>query len=64
MKPKIPWLPREVPPGQPTEICPVCGARTLLPWTLRRDPERVILLRTWVCAACQHTEERPEAEEA
>jgi hypothetical protein len=34
----------------------------MFPWTLRRDPKRVILLRTWVCAACQTTEEREEPE--
>ncbi len=62
MKPKIPWLPHEVQPGQPTEVCPRCGVRKLMPWTLRRDPKRVVLLRTWVCTACQTTEEREEAE--
>jgi hypothetical protein len=62
MKPKIPWLPAQVQPGQKTERCPRCGAMKLIPWTLRRDPQRVTLLRTWVCAACQTTEERPEAE--
>ena len=62
MKPKIPWLPAEVQPGQKTERCPRCGALKLIPWTLRRDPQRVTLLRTWVCTACQTTEERPEAE--
>jgi hypothetical protein len=34
----------------------------MIPWTLRRDPRRVIVLRTWVCTACQTTEERPEPE--
>jgi len=34
-----------------------------MPWTLRRDPQRVTLLRTWVCAACQATEERHEPED-
>ena len=62
MKAKIPWLPAEVQPGQKTEVCPHCGANTLIPWTLRRDPQRVTLLRTWVCAACQAREERPEPE--
>lgn len=62
MKPKIPWLPHEVQPGQATETCPVCGARKFMPWTLRRDPKRITLLRTWVCTNCQHTEERDEAE--
>jgi hypothetical protein len=62
MKPKIPWLPAEVQPGQKTERCPHCGAMKLIPWTLRRDPQRVTLLRTWVCTACQTTEEREEAE--
>jgi transposase len=51
-----------VPPGQPTEVCPRCGAKKLIPWTLRRDPQRVTLLRTWVCTACQTTEEREESE--
>ena len=58
MKPKIPWLPPEVQRGQPAEMCPRCGANKLMPWTLRRDPKRVTLLRTWVCTACQTTEER------
>ena len=62
MRPKIPWLPSTVPPGATTEICPRCGANRMIPWTLRRDPKRVTLLRTWVCAACQTTEERDEAE--
>ena len=62
MKPKIPWLPHEVQPGQPTERCPRCGAQKLMPWTLRRDPKRVTLLRPWVCTACQTTEERDEPE--
>jgi hypothetical protein len=59
---KVAWLPSEVHPGQRTETCPRCGARKLIPWTLRRDPQRVTLLRTGVGAACQYTEERPEAE--
>lgn len=62
MKGKIPWLPSEVQPGQKTERCARCGAHKLIPWTLRRDPQRVVLLRTWVCTACQATEEREEAE--
>ena len=56
------WLPFEVQPGQKTEVCPRCGARKLIPWTLRRDSNRVTVLRTWVCAACQYTDDRPEAE--
>jgi len=60
MAPKVPWLPSEVQPGQKTERCPYCGAMKLIPWTLRRDPQRIVLLRTWVCASCQKTEERPE----
>jgi len=60
MKPKIPWLPAEVAPGQPTEVCPRCGANRMIPWTLRRNPDRISLLRTWVCVACQATEERQE----
>ena len=62
MKAKVPWLPAEVQPGQKTEPCPRCRARQLIPWTLRREPKRIALLRTWVCANCQHLEERPEAE--
>jgi hypothetical protein len=64
MKPKIPWLPAEVQPGQKTDTCPRCGAPKMIPWTLRRDPKRISLLRTWVCTACQFLEERPEAEQA
>ena len=62
MKPKVPWLPGEVQPGQRAERCPQCGAQKMIPWTLRRDPARMTLLRTWVCTACQTTEERPEPE--
>ena len=62
MKPKIPWIPAAVQPGQKTERCPRCGANRLIPWTLRRDPQRVVVLRTWVCTACQAMEERPEPE--
>jgi hypothetical protein len=60
VKPKIPWLPSEAQPGQETETCPACGARALIPWILRREPQRVVLLRTWVCLECQTTEERIE----
>ena len=60
MKPKIPWLPAEVQPGQKTEICPACGANRMIPWTLTLDPRRTALRRTWVCTACQRTEEREE----
>ena len=60
MKPKIPWLPAEVQPGQKTEICPACGANRMIPWTLTRNPGRTALLRTWVCTACQQTEVREE----
>jgi DNA-directed RNA polymerase subunit M/transcription elongation factor TFIIS len=63
MKPKVPWLPAEVQPGQKTETCPRCGANKMIPWTLARDPKRVGLLRTWVCTACQLVEERAEAED-
>ena len=59
---KVAWLPFEVQPGQKTEACPRCGERKLIPWKLRRDYQRVTLLRTWACAACQYTEERPEEE--
>ncbi len=60
--PKVPWLPGEVGVGQKTERCPRCGAKAFFPWTLRRDPARMTPVRTWVCANCQATEERPEAE--
>jgi hypothetical protein len=59
---KIPWLPSEVPQGARPERCPRCGRLAMIPWTLRRDQQRKIVLRTWVCAECQRTEERPEAE--
>jgi hypothetical protein len=61
-RPKVPWIPSSVAPGQPTEVCPHCGAKMLIPWTLRRDPQRVTLLRTWACTACQETVEREESE--
>jgi hypothetical protein len=63
MKPKVPWLPQEVQPGQKAEACPRCGAMKMIPWTLKRDPKRVGVLRTWACTNCQHLEERPEAED-
>ena len=63
MKPKVPWLPAEVQPGQKTETCARCGANKMIPWTLKRDPQRIGLLRTWVCTACQLVEERAEAED-
>jgi hypothetical protein len=62
MRRKVPWLPSTVQPGQATVPCPRCGAKRMIPWTLRRDPQRVTVLRTWVCTACQHTEEREEPE--
>ena len=62
MPAKIPWLPSEVPPGANAERCPHCGRHAFLPWTLRRDGRTKAVLRTWVCAECQHTEERPEPE--
>jgi len=62
MKPKIPWLPAAVQSGQKTERCPRCGADRMIPWTLRRDPDRHGQIRTWVCTACQTTEERTEPE--
>jgi hypothetical protein len=34
----------------------------MIPWTLRRDPQRIALLRTWACTACQFLDERAEAE--
>jgi DNA-directed RNA polymerase subunit M/transcription elongation factor TFIIS len=60
--PKVPWLPATVQPEQPMERCPACGARRLFPWTLRRDLRQMTVLRTWLCTACQHTEEREEVE--
>ena len=63
MRAKIPWLPSEVPVGQVAERCPRCGATKLVPWTLRRDPHRKVVLRTWICTACQTTEERDEPED-
>jgi DNA-directed RNA polymerase subunit M/transcription elongation factor TFIIS len=62
MKPKIPWLPSSVQPGQKTEKCPRCGAQRMIPWTLRRDPARAGQIRTWVCTNCQTTEERLETD--
>jgi hypothetical protein len=62
MKAAIPWLPARVRSGAATEVCPGCGAKTMIPWTLRRDRQRMTLLRTWVCATCQITQEREEAE--
>jgi hypothetical protein len=62
LRPKVPWIPSTVQPGQHTEVCPRCGAKKLIPWTLRRDPQRVTLLRAWVCTACQAIEEREESE--
>ena len=62
MNVKIPWLPASVHVGQKTERCPRCGADRMIPWTLRRDPQRRGQIRTWVCTACQVTEERAEAE--
>ena len=62
MPPKIPWLPSSVQPGQKVERCPRCGALAFFPWTLRRGLKTMTPVRTWVCAECQLTEERPEAE--
>jgi hypothetical protein len=59
---KVPWLPTRVPPGANPERCPRCGRLTLIPWTLRRDNATKQVLRRWVCANCQATEERPEPE--
>ena len=57
---KLPWRPSELHPGQKAERCPRCGAIGLIPWTLHRDPRKATAVRTWVCTACQATEERPE----
>jgi hypothetical protein len=62
MRAKVPWLPSEVPPGATTEVCPFCRARTFIPWTLRRDDRTKNVLRTWICAECQRSQERPEAD--
>ena len=62
MRAKIPWLPSSVPAGAHPERCPRCGRLAVIPWTLRRDPQRKTLLRTYVCTECQTTEERPEPE--
>ena len=58
---KLPWLPFTLPAGAHAEICPRCGRKAVVPWTLRRDRERKVW-RTWVCTHCQYEEERPEAE--
>jgi DNA-directed RNA polymerase subunit RPC12/RpoP len=62
MPAKVPWLPASLPPGARPERCPRCGHRALIPWTLRRDARTLAVMRTWVCAECQTTEERLEAE--
>ncbi len=62
MPAKIPWLPSAVPAGARPERCPRCGRHAFIPWTLRREDQTKRVLRTWVCAECQVTEERPEAE--
>lgn len=59
---KVPWLPSRVPPGANAERCPRCGRPALIPWTLRRDNLTKQVMRRWVCAECQITEERPEPE--
>jgi hypothetical protein len=64
MPAKIPWLPSAIPAGANPERCPRCGRRAFIPWTLRRDDATKIVFRTWVCADCQITEERPEPETA
>jgi hypothetical protein len=51
-----------VPAGANPERCPRCGRRAFIPWTLRRDDATKRVFRTWVCAECQITEERPEAD--
>ena len=62
MPAKIPWLPSAIPAGARPERCPRCGRLAFIPWTLRRDPQRNGQIRTWVCTACQLTEERVEPE--
>ena len=62
MPAKIPWLPSAIPAGAHPERCPRCGRRAFIPWTLRREDATKRVLRTWVCAECQVTEERPEPE--
>jgi hypothetical protein len=62
MPAKIPWLPSHLPPDARPERCPRCGRAALIPWTLRRDDQTKVVMRTWVCTECQITEERPEPE--
>jgi hypothetical protein len=62
MPAKIPWLPAALQPGARPERCPKCARPAFTPWTLRRDPQTKIVLRTWICVECQVTEERPEPE--
>ena len=62
MPAKIPWLPSHLTPDARPERCPRCGHPALIPWTLRRDNQTKVVMRTWVCTECQTTEERPEPE--
>ena len=62
MTAKIPWLPSHVPPGATVERCPKCGRQAFIPWTLRRDIQTKQVMRLWVCAECQTSEERLEPE--
>ena len=49
-------------PDARPERCPRCGRAAFIPWTLRRDDQTKVVMRTWVCTECQITEERPEPE--
>ncbi|MGH7355379.1 MAG: hypothetical protein ACRELS_12500 [Candidatus Rokuibacteriota bacterium] len=62
MPAKVPWLPDKLQPGARPERCPRCARLAFVPWTLRRDDRTKAVFRTWVCAECQLTEERPEPE--
>ncbi len=57
---KVPWLPSDLAPGAAPERCARCGRLAVIPWTLRRDPHRKVVFRTYVCTECQASEERPE----
>jgi hypothetical protein len=57
------YFPQAVPAVAERRTCPVCGRSTLVPWYLRRDPERHVW-RRWVCTACQAHQDLPEDESA
>ena len=62
MPAKVPWLPSHLPADAHPEPCPRCKRLALIPWTLRRDNQTKVDMRTWVWTECQTTEERPEPE--